>query len=110
MNVLEKFKHRRESEQTRREARKLRRSLTHDHRAYIDRIAADVWSDTGDIGEAMRVTEIKVNSDAQSMGFDPSTILLIVQLAILIYKALKQLNVLSPTPDLLSAILETGDE
>lgn len=103
MNVLEKIK-------LRQEARKARRNLSADQRAYADRITAGIWSDSGDIGEAMRVTEIKVGNDAQSMGFDPATILMIVQLALLIYKALKALNVMSPTLDDMTVIFESGDE
>ena len=103
MNVLEKIK-------LRQEARKARRNLSADQRAYADRLTADIWSDSGDIGEAMRVTEIKVNSDAQSMDFDPATILMIVQLALMIYKALKALNVMSPSLDDMEAIFETEGE
>lgn len=103
MNILEKAK-------LRIEARRARKNLTQEQRRYVDRIAADIWSDSGDIGEATRITEIKVGHDARSMGFDPATILMIVQLALMIYKALKALNVLSPTPELVSAIFETEGE
>lgn len=110
MNLVEKIKAEREAARTRREARRNRMQLNRDVRTYLDRIAADIWGDSGDIGEATRITEIKVRHDAQAMGLDPSTIVMIVQLAILIFKALKQLNVLSPTPELVSALFESEDE
>jgi hypothetical protein len=43
------------------------------------------------------------------LGFDPATILMIVQLCILVYKALKHFNVLNPTAEFVAAMFE-GEE
>ena len=69
-------------------------------------MAAEIWSETGDIGEAERITKLKIEHDSGEMGFDPATILLLVQLAVAIYQALKHLNVLAPTPELVGALFE----
>jgi hypothetical protein len=46
----------------------------------------------------------------RQLGFDPATILLLVQIAVLIYKTLKALNVLKPTPETVAAIFESEDD
>ena len=91
------------------QARRLRRQLTPEARLYVDRMAAEIWSECGDIGEAEQVTTKTMEMQGPRLGFDPSTILLIVQLAILIYKALKHFNVFQPTPELVAALFE-GEE
>jgi hypothetical protein len=91
------------------QARRLRRQLTPEARLYVDRMAAEIWSECRDIGEAEQVTTKTMEMQGPRLGFDPSTILLIVQLAILIYKALKHFNVFQPTPELVSALFE-GEE
>jgi hypothetical protein len=106
MNILEQSRQRLEARRTRREARTLRQRLKADTRAYMDRICADIWSETGDIGQAEAITRAKIAADSQEMGFDPATILLLMQLALAIYKALKQLNVLSPSPAIVTAFFE----
>ena len=93
--------------QNRRRARRLRRQLEESHQAYIDRVTAEIWTENADIGDAERITRAKVEHDAESMGFDPATILLLVQLAVAIYQALKHLNVLAPTPELVGALFES---
>lgn len=109
MGILEKSRQRLEARHNRREARSLRQQLKADTRAYMDRICADIWSETGDIGQAESITRAKIAADSQEMGFDPATILLLMQLALAIYKALKQLNVLSPTPEVVTAFFEGSE-
>jgi len=92
--------------QNRRNARRLRRQLNADQQAYVDRITSHIWSETGDVGEAERITRHRLEQDVTSMGFDHATILLLVQLAVAIYQALKHLDVLSPSPELVSALFE----
>jgi hypothetical protein len=87
----------------------MRRKLTPEARVYIDRVTAEIWSEAGDVAEAERLTMRTLEMQGRQLGFDPATILMLVQLAILVYKALKYFNVLSPTPELVSALFE-GDE
>ena len=91
-------------------ARKLRRKLTPEQRVYADRIAAEIWSETGDIGQAEEYTTRTLQANGSRLGFDPATILLIIQFLILVYKVLKELNVLAPTAETVTAIFETEDE
>lgn len=91
-------------------ARRMRRKLTPEARLYVDRIAAEIWTESRDIGEAEQITAKTLEMQGKNLGFDPATILMIVQLCILIYKALKHFNVLSPTPELVAAMFESeGD-
>jgi len=92
------------------QARKMRRKLTPETRVYVDRIAAEIWSECRDIGDAEQITAKTMEMQGASLGFDPATILMIVQLCILIYKALKHFNVLSPTPELVAALFEGEDD
>ncbi|WP_292295067.1 hypothetical protein [Marivita sp.] len=101
---------RQQRRQERREARRLRRNLSSEQRRYIDETAAGIWRETGDLGEASRVTKRTLENSSTEMGFDPATIMLLIQLAILIYKALKYFQVFSPTPELIEAIYEDGDD
>jgi hypothetical protein len=94
----------------RRQARRMRRKLTPEARVYIDRATAEIWSEAGDVAEAERLTMRTLEMQGRQLGFDPATILMLVQLAILIYKALKYFNVLAPTPELVSAMFEGDDE
>jgi hypothetical protein len=87
----------------------MRRKLTPEARVYIDRVTAEIWSEAGDVAEAERLTMRTLEMQGRQLGFDPATILMLVQLAILVYKALKYFNVLAPTPELVSALFE-GDE
>jgi hypothetical protein len=92
------------------QARRLRRRLTPEARVYVDRIAAEIWTESRDVGEAEQVTAKTLEMQGRQLGFDPATILMIVQLCILIYKALKYFNVLSPTPEFVGAMFESeGD-
>lgn len=90
-------------------ARRLRRQLTPEARLYVDRMAADIWAESQDIGEAEQTTIKTMEMQGSRLGFDPATILLIVQLCILIYKALRHFNVLQPTPEFVAAMFE-GEE
>jgi hypothetical protein len=109
MGILEQTRQRQEARRNRREARSLRQQLKAESRSYIDRLCADIWSETGDIGQAESITKTKVEADSQVYGFDPATILLLLQLALAIYKALKFMNVLAPTPEVVTAFFE-GNE
>jgi hypothetical protein len=115
MNPLDRIRQTSDARKNRREARARRREvrgiLNARQLAWFESTVADIWGETGDIGEAERLTKTTINARAGELGFDPSTILLLVQLAILIYKALKHLNVLNPTPEVVLAIFEgDGDE
>jgi hypothetical protein len=92
------------------EARRIRRRLTPEARHFADRLTAEIWSESRDIGEATEITRKTLEMQGRQLGFDPATILLLVQLAILIYKALKYFNVLSPTPEFVAAMFETEDD
>ena len=91
-------------------ARRLRRKLTPEARLFVDRMAAEIWSESRDIGEAELVTNKTMEMQGRQLGFDPATILMIVQLCILIYKALKHFGVLNPTPEFVAAMFEGEDE
>ena len=91
-------------------ARRLRRQLTPETRLFADRMTAEIWTECNDIGEAELVTTKTMEMQGRQLGFDPATIMLIIQLAILIYKALKHFGVLNPTPELIAAMFEGDDE
>jgi len=91
------------------QARRLRRQLTPEARLHVDRMAAEIWSECRDIGEAEQVTTKTMEMQGHRLGFDPATILMIVQLCILVYKALKHFNVLNPTAEFVAAMFE-GEE
>lgn len=116
MNPLDKIRQTSDARKNRREARRRRRDLLRSGRvsteqmAWLESTAADIFAETGDIGEAERITKTTLEARASELGFDPATILMLIQLAILIYKALKYLNVLNPTPELVRAILETDSD
>lgn len=110
MNVLEKFRQRQESKKNRQQARQLRSQFSPELRVYIDRIIADVWTESGDVAESTRITEIKVRHDSQAMEIDPQTILLLIQFALAIYSALKQLHIISATDELVTALSEGNDD
>jgi hypothetical protein len=89
-------------------ARKLRRQLTPEQREYLDAVVAQKWTVVEQNVElAVAATERQIRDDAREYGFDPATILLLVQLAWFIYQALKYLELLEPTPALVREILET---
>jgi len=90
-------------------ARRLRRRLTPEQRIYADRLAAEIWSETGDIGQAEEYATRTLQSNGGRLGFDPTTILLIIQFLILVFKVLKELNVLAPTAETVTAIFESED-
>jgi hypothetical protein len=93
------------------QARRLRRKLTPEARLHVDRMTAEIWSECRDIGEAEIVTQKTMEMQGARLGFDPMTIMMIVQLAILIYKALKHFGVLQPTPEFIAAMFESeGDD
>ena len=56
--------------------------------------------------QAHAITEKIVRRDAESKGFDPQTVILIIQLALLIYQTLKRLNVMSPSTEIVTALFE----
>jgi hypothetical protein len=93
------------------QARRLRRKLTPEARLHVDRMAAAIWSDYADIGSAEIETRRTMEMQGSRLGFDPATILMIIQLCILIYKALKHFGVLQPTPEFIAAMFESeGDD
>lgn len=94
----------------RRLARRLRRRLTPEARRWVDRTAAEIWTEAGDVAEAERLTARTLEMQGRQLGFDPATIMMLVQLAILIYKALKYFNVMAPTPELVAAMFESEDD
>ena len=102
-NVLTRFR-------DRMQARRLRRTLTPEGRRWLDRATAEIWSEAGDVGEAESITTKTLEMQGRQLGFDPATIVLLIQIAVLIYKTLKALNVLSPTPETVSAIFESEDD
>ena len=92
-------------------ARRLRRQLTPEARLFADRMTAEIWSENPDIGDAELITTKTMEMQGRQLGFDPATIMLIIQLAILVYKALKHFGVLHPTPELIAAMFEgDGDD
>lgn len=95
-----------EAQRLRRDARVKRRQLSADAQEYADRIAANIWSEYGDIGQAQSITETVVRRDAGVKGFDPQTVILIIQLALLVYQTLKRLNVMSPSTEMVTALFE----
>lgn len=88
------------------EARRIRRRLSDDHRQYADEITSSLWREYGDIGQAHALTGVIVMRDAPSRRLDPETVALIIQLALLIYKTLKRLNVMSPSTEMVTALFE----
>jgi hypothetical protein len=104
MNPLDRIRSRKALEaafEAKRERRRVARSgrVNVLHMDWLDKTIAAIWSETGDVGEAERQTRATLQQRANEVGFDPATILMLIQLAILIYKALKQLNVLNPTKE-----------
>jgi hypothetical protein len=102
-NVLTRFR-------DRMQARKLRRRLTPEGRRWLDRATAEIWCESGDVGEAESITAKTLEMQGRQLGFDPATIVLLIQIAVLIYKTLKALNVLKPSPETVSAIFESEDD
>jgi hypothetical protein len=92
----------------RRSIRINRRKLKAEQRQYLDRIVAEIFSEAKDETEFKQFFEAKVASDSSRMGFDPTTIMLLIQLAILIYQLLKHFEVIKPTPELVGVMC--GDE
>lgn len=105
-NPLQRVRDKHEAQRLRRFARLKRRQLSADAQEYADRIAASIWAEYGDIGQAHAITEKIVRRDAESKGFDPQTVILIIQLALLIYQTLKRLNVMSPSTEIVTALFE----
>lgn len=94
----------------RQNARRLRRRLNPSVQAYVDQVSAEIWSESGgDIGLAESTTIRTLQMDGRSLRFDPTTILLIIQLMILIYKILKHFEVFNPSPEFVTAMFE-GEE
>lgn len=92
----------------RRTIRLQRRKLRAEHRKYLDRSVADIFGEAKDEEEFKQFFEAKVIADSEEMGFDPATIMLLLQLAWLIYQLLKHFEVISPTAELVG--LFSGDD
>lgn len=105
-NPLQRVRDKHEAQRLRRFARLKRRQLSAEVQDYTDRIASSIWAEYGDIGQAHAITEKIVRRDAESKGFDPQTVILIIQLALLIYQTLKRLNVMSPSTEIVTALFE----
>lgn len=89
--------------QARREARKARRKVSRDQRRMIDRLICEVVPQAnGDIELATNIVRFRF----AEMGLDPATIILLIEIFVLIYKALVAFNVLAPTPQMIEAIFE----
>lgn len=106
VNPLQRISDSLEAQRLRCFARLKRRQLSSDAQEYADRIAASIWSEYGDIGQAHAITEKIVRRDAESKGFDPQTVILIIQFTLLIYQTLKRLNVMSPSTEIVTALFE----
>lgn len=91
------------------QARKLRRQLTPEQRSYVDQLTVQKWAVVGyDVDAAKAATERQVSEDAAEYGFDPATIMLIVQLAWYIYQALKYLGLFDAvTPQLVAELIDS---
>lgn len=92
----------------RRTIRLNRRKLKSEQRQYLDRNVAEIFGEARDETEFKQFFEAKVSADSAIMGFDPTTIMLLIQLAMLIYQLLKHFEVIQPTPELVGVIC--GDE
>lgn len=92
----------------RRTIRLKRRKLRSEHRQYLDRTVADIFGEANNETEFKQFFEAKAIADSEEMGFDPTTIMLLIQLAALIYQLLKHFEVISPSPDLVGVVC--GDE
>ena len=105
-NVLTRFLNRREARRGLRDARRERSKLTPEAQLFVDRLTAEIWSESGDVGEAERLTRRTLEMQGPQVGFDPATIIMIVQLCILIYKTLKHYKLLSPTPEFVGVFFD----
>jgi hypothetical protein len=93
----------------RRKVRLQRRRLSFGQRGYLDGVTSEIFSEAGSEAEFAQFFEAKVRHDSQTMGFDPMTILLMIELAMLIYKLLKHFNVLTPTPEYVAFLIDEDE-
>jgi hypothetical protein len=91
------------------QARKRFRQLSGEQQAYVVSLAAEKWSVSGyDVEHAKAAAERQVNADAVEYGFDPATIMLLLQLIWLIYQLLVHFELLSTaTPEIVAEMLDT---
>lgn len=94
---------------TRRRLRKQRTQLGLRYRSYLDRTVSEIAAEAKDETEFKQFFEAKVKHDSSRMGFDPMTILLMIELALLIYKLLKHFNVLAPTPEYVAFLIDEDE-
>jgi len=90
----------------RRKIRMGRRGLKRDGRQWLDRHVAEIYSESKDVPEFRQFVTAKANADSVEMGFDPATIMLLIQLAVLIYQLLKHFEVISPSLTLVTALVD----
>jgi len=95
-NIIEKIA-------ARRKAARERRKLTPEQRQLIDRISSESFTLADRDPEDAAVI---ARRQLGELELDPATILLLVRVAILIYKALVALDVFAPSPETVAAICE----
>ena len=88
-------------------ARQLRRQLVREYgqEAFdnAEAVMVDCWRETGDIGLAKDLFEKTLRSRQQELG-SIALVVSIIQLAFLVYKFLKWMEWLSPSPEQLQSI------
>lgn len=95
------------------EARRLRRRLVDHHGqetfdAAVD-IVVDCWRETGDIGMAEKLLRRTLDARKKELG-SIATVVAFIELAFLIFKFLKWMGWLSPSPDQLQSLYAEEDE
>lgn len=93
----------------RRKVRIERRKLRAVERDYLDDVVADIYKEAGTEEEFKQFFTAKSNADSATYGFDPMTIILLIELAMLIYKLLKHFDVLAPTPEFVSFMIDEDE-
>lgn len=90
----------------RRKIRMGRRGLKRTARQWLDRYVVEIYPEAKDVPEFTQFITAKANADSDAMGFDPATIMLLIQLAVLIYQLLKHFEVISPSLTLVTALVD----
>jgi hypothetical protein len=97
----------RRRQRERAQARGLRRKLPDNARGWLDREITQIWSESGNVEMATRDLKATLEQSAPVHGFDPATVILMLQLGKLIFETLKALGYFKATQEQLMAILET---
>jgi hypothetical protein len=80
--------------------------LTHEQRVYVQRLAVEIWSDTGDVQQAEESTTRTLQRQGRQLGLDPATILAIIQILLLMYRLFKEMGLMNPSAEVVTAIFE----